>query len=66
MIFTDNATNITIDSLQYDAHSETLISIAGDRSQNISITHTDASKAKKVKEFSKGAQEKSLVIHEGK
>jgi polygalacturonase len=66
VIFTDNATNITFDNLQYNDHSETLISVNGERSQNISIVHTDASKAQKVKEFLKGAQEKSLVIHEGK
>lgn len=66
VIFTDNATNISFDGLQYNDHAETLISVTGERSQNISIAHTDASKAQKVKEFSKGAQEKSLVIHEGK
>ncbi|MDR6805150.1 polygalacturonase [Dyadobacter sp. BE34] len=66
VIFTDNATNISIDGLQYNDHAETLISVTGERSQNINIAHTDASKAKKVKEFSKGAQDKSLVIHEGK
>lgn len=66
VIFTDNATNIAFDGLRYNDHAETLISVTGERSQNISITHTDASKAQRVKEFSKGAQEKSLVIHEGK
>lgn len=66
VIFTDNATNIAFDGLQYNDHSETLISVTGERSQNISMMRTDASKAQKIKEFSKGAQEKSLVIHEGK
>lgn len=66
VVLIDNSSHVSFDKLQYNANSETLISVQGERSAGISMQHTDASKAYKIKEFLKGAQEKSLVIDGGK
>nr|WP_295922790.1 glycoside hydrolase family 28 protein [uncultured Dyadobacter sp.] len=66
VVLIDNSSHITFDKLQYNPNSEMLISVQGERSAAISVQHTDATKAQKVKEFLKGAQEKSLVIDGGK
>lgn len=66
VVFIENSSKISFDGLQYNDQSETLISVNGERSRDISLQHTDLSKAKKAKEFLKGAQEKSLIIHLGK
>ncbi|WAC14106.1 glycoside hydrolase family 28 protein [Dyadobacter pollutisoli] len=66
VVFIENSSKISFDGLQYNDHSETLISVNGERSQDISLQNTDLSKAQKAKEFLKGAQEKSLIIHSGK
>jgi hypothetical protein len=63
VILIDNGTGLSFDNIQYNDHSETLISVNGARSKAITMQHTDLSKAQKTKDFSKGADEKSLVIH---
>ncbi len=57
-----NGQNILIDKLVYGNASEVLVSIKGDRTNNIMITNTDASKAKTKTEFGGGATEKVLTI----
>lgn len=66
VIFSDNSSNITFSGIQYNDQSEVLISVSGQRSQNLKMDGTDLSKTKKVSEFSKGAQEKNLTIKGGK
>ncbi|MCE7059749.1 glycoside hydrolase family 28 protein [Dyadobacter sp. CY343] len=66
VVFMENSSNISLDSIRYDFESEVLFSVSGERSRNITVQKTDVSKAKKVNEFQKGAQEKSLIIDPGK
>lgn len=63
VILIDNGTGLSFDNIQYNDRSETLISVGGARSKSITMQRTDVSKAQKTKEFSKGADEKSLSIH---
>ncbi|KAA0992165.1 glycoside hydrolase family 28 protein [Dyadobacter aurulentus] len=66
VIMIDNGTNISFDQLKYNDASEMLISVQGERSRQITIEHTDLTRAQKTKEFQKGAKENSLVIQGGK
>jgi polygalacturonase len=66
VVFMENSSNISLDSIRYEVESEVLFSVSGERSKNITVQKTDVSKAKKVNEFQKGAQEKSLIIDPGK
>ncbi|CAG5074560.1 hypothetical protein DYBT9623_05247 [Dyadobacter sp. CECT 9623] len=66
VVFMENSSNISLDSIRYDVESEVLFSVSGERSRNITVQKTDVSKAKKGIEFQKGAQEKSLIINPGK
>jgi polygalacturonase len=62
VIFIENSSKISFDGIQYNDQSEVLISVNGERSQDIKVGNTDLSKARKAKEFSKGAPEKSLIL----
>lgn len=57
-----NSQNIAFDKLVYNAAAELLISVKGDRTNNIMIANTDASKAKTKTEFGAGVTEKVLTI----
>lgn len=65
VIFADNSTNVSFSGIKYDS-SDLLISVAGERSKNLKMDKTDLSKSKKVAEFEKGAEEKSLTLVKGK
>jgi polygalacturonase len=65
IIFSDNSTNISLSGIKYDS-SDLLISVTGERSKNLKIDKTDLSKSKKVAQFEKGAEEKSLTLVKGK
>ncbi|QMW01394.1 glycoside hydrolase family 28 protein [Spirosoma foliorum] len=62
VILVDNSHNLTFDAVQYDANTNLLFSITGERSQAIRVSHTDLTKAKTKAEFTKGAAEKQLII----
>jgi polygalacturonase len=55
-----NSTNITLDKINYKNGAELLMNISGEKSANINLINTDASKAKKKVEFGYGATEKAL------
>ncbi len=62
VIFVENGTQIRFDEISYNDKSDVLISVNGERSADIRMNNTDLSKAQKTKEFSKGAQDKSLTL----
>ena len=57
-----NSQSILIDKLVYNNSSDVLVSVKGDRTSNIVIVNTDATKAKIKTEFGAGATEKVLTI----
>jgi hypothetical protein len=62
VIFAENSSNISFNRIGYNDKSDVLISVSGDRSRNLKMDGTDLSKTNKVSEFSKGANEQSLVV----
>jgi len=62
VIFTENATNISLSEIKYNKNSDVLISVNGERSKDLKMEKTDVSSAQKVTEFTKGASDKSLVV----
>jgi len=62
VILVDNSSDVTLSNLEYNADSNVLLSVSGEKTGSIRMDHTDTSKAKKKSEFNKGAAEKSLVI----
>ena len=59
-----NSTNIVFNKLTYTDGADLLFRIGGDRSGNISIKNTDASKALKKVQYEFGASEKSITLKE--
>ena len=57
-----NSKDITLDKIDYKNGSQLLLTISGEKSANINLINTDASKAKYKVEFTYGATEKSLNI----
>ena len=55
-----NSKNISFDKMQYD-QADLLLSISGEKSSNIKLRNTDASKAKEKIKFEFGATEKALA-----
>ncbi|HEY0676827.1 MAG TPA: glycoside hydrolase family 28 protein [Chitinophagaceae bacterium] len=60
VLYVHNSKNITLDNIKY-LQAETLLSISGEKSGNIRLHNTDASKAKQKIRFEFGATEKSLA-----
>jgi DNA-binding Xre family transcriptional regulator len=58
----DNSKNITIDNLQFGNGADAVMSISGEKSSNIKLLNTDASKAKEKIEYKDGASEKALAV----
>lgn len=56
-----NSKNITLDKIRY-SNAELLLNVSGERSEAIKLMNTDASKAKKVVEYSYGAKEGSAQV----
>lgn len=56
-----NSDNITFNKMSYKDGSDLLFRLGGDRTSNISIRNTDASKAKQKIQYEFGATEKSLT-----
>nr|WP_293834211.1 glycoside hydrolase family 28 protein [uncultured Arsenicibacter sp.] len=61
VILVENGQQLTFDGITYDANAGLLFSINGERSQQISVTGTDLTKAQKKAEFGQGASEQSLT-----
>ena len=55
-----NSKDITLDKIDYKNGSQLLLNISGEKSANINLINTDASKAKNKVEFTYGATEKAL------
>jgi hypothetical protein len=57
-----NSENISLDQLSYPVDAKFLFNITGEKSRNILVTKTDASKAKSKVEFSYGANNSALQL----
>jgi polygalacturonase len=57
-----NSDHLTFDKLNYKKDSELLFRLAGDRTKNINIINTDASKAKEKVQYEFGASEQNVSI----
>ncbi|WP_420147558.1 glycoside hydrolase family 28 protein [Spirosoma sp.] len=66
VIFVDNSSNLTFNSIQYNPKAELLFDINGERSQGIKVTNTDTTKATTKASFNKGAVEKQLMLSAAK
>jgi polygalacturonase len=62
VIYIENSTGITINGLKYSDSSAVLFNIYGERSNGISITHTDTRKAASVTKFEHGANQAAITI----
>ncbi|MEZ0541156.1 glycoside hydrolase family 28 protein [Fibrella arboris] len=58
-----NSRNLTFDAIRYNADTDLLMYISGDRSADIKLLNTDRSKAKKVAETSAGAPANALTMN---
>jgi polygalacturonase len=61
VIKVENSSGIKFDGIKYTNNAKLLFSITGDRTKQISIVNTDASKAKNKIEFKQGADSKSVI-----
>lgn len=59
VMYVHNSRNITLDKIQYN-QAELLLNISGDKSGNIKLNNTDASRAKEKLKFEYGATEKAI------
>lgn len=57
-----NSSKLTIDGITYKAGSDLLFSVNGEKSTDIRVTNTDASRAKSKTKFNFGATAKSIEI----
>jgi polygalacturonase len=57
-----NSQNLSLDQLNYPANSKLLFSVTGEKSGNIMVTKTDATKAKNKVEFTYGANSNALQL----
>ncbi len=62
VIYIENSTGIAVNGLKYSDVSAVLFNIYGERSNGISITHTDTRKATNVTKFEHGANEAAITI----
>ncbi|MDB5274902.1 MAG: glycoside hydrolase family 28 protein [Chitinophagaceae bacterium] len=62
VIIVENSNNIKLDGIRYTNNADLLFSVVGDRSKDITVTNTDASKAKNKVEFKSGADSKAITI----
>ncbi|MBW4891733.1 glycoside hydrolase family 28 protein [Mucilaginibacter sp. HMF5004] len=62
LINIENSNNIILDGIKSVDPTDLFVNVAGDRTGNIKVTHTNIPDAKKRAEFNNGAEEKSLVI----
>jgi polygalacturonase len=60
VLYVHNSRNITLDGIKYN-QAELLLNVSGEKSSNIKLNNTDASKAKEKIKFEFGATEKALV-----
>ena len=59
VLYVHNSKNITLDGIKY-RQAELLLNVSGEKSSNIKLNNTDASKAKEKIKFEFGASEKAL------
>lgn len=57
-----NSMDISLDQLTYPTNSKLLFDVKGDKTRNIVVTKTDATKAKSAVEFNYGANKNALQI----
>jgi polygalacturonase len=60
VLYVHNSRNITLDNIKYN-QAELLLNISGEKSGNIKLNNTDASKAKQKIKFEYGASEKAVA-----
>lgn len=60
VLYVHNSRNITLDGIKY-SQAELLLNVSGEKSSNIKLNNTDASKAKEKIKFEFGASEKALA-----
>jgi polygalacturonase len=60
VLYVHNSRNITLDGIKYN-QAELLLNVSGEKSSNIKLNNTDASKAKEKIKFEFGASEKALA-----
>lgn len=58
----NNSKDITLDKIDYKNGAQLLLNVSGEKSADINLINTDASKAKNKVEFVNGATEKSVTI----
>jgi polygalacturonase len=61
LVIVDNSSEVKLDGLKYNS-ADLLFSVVGSKSGQISVTNTDAAKAKDKVEFKAGADAKSISI----
>jgi len=66
VIAIENSSNLLFNAIRYDAATNLLFAVKGERSQAIRVTNTDLTKAQTKAEFSQGAQEKQLLLSAAK
>ncbi|XWW44120.1 glycoside hydrolase family 28 protein [Fibrella sp. USSR17] len=66
VIAIENSSNLLFNTIRYDATTNLLFAVKGERSQAIRVTNTDLTKAQTKAEFSQGAQEKQLLLSAAK
>ncbi|OKS86967.1 glycoside hydrolase family 28 protein [Mucilaginibacter polytrichastri] len=59
----NNSAAITFDGLKYNAASDLLFGISGEKAKAIRVSNTSASEAKNTVEFTGGASEKSFILN---
>jgi polygalacturonase len=59
LLYVHNSRNITLDNIKYQ-QADLLLNVSGEKSSNIKMNNTDASKAKEKTKFEYGATEKAL------
>jgi polygalacturonase len=62
VVMIDNSSNVQLDGIQYTEGADQLFTITGNRTKQISILNTDASKAKNKVEYKSGADSKAVVF----
>ena len=62
VVYIENSTDVAIDQLKYNQASNLLFNVFGERSKEITITHTDTQNAKQVTKFENGAAGDAITI----
>jgi len=63
VITIENSNNINLDNIHYKQDADLLMSIGGERTKNIRLLNTDATKAKKQTEFVDNVKQDVLTTH---